>query len=304
MSNHDDPTKIGKALIIADPWIGLILDGSKTWEMRSSNTAHRGWFGLIRKGTGEVWGIARLVSSGPRLSSQEMADSVAEHRIPVIGGGGDQTLRWNVPWKLAGVLKLSPPVPYRRKSGAVRWVILDEAATAGIARQVESIRSALEGGLPAGGPTESRSNAAGEPGPRSRPWVATGARPGEARPRSTLLQRSSVTESVLGDDESLTCVKATKKMSIWRTSRREIFAVERPNGEMYVIDSLDVRDLPVKAEQYPASKLNQIVDGKERYGRHSGLKSVPQLRMADLVRFLPDGNDEVRLLLEIVKARR
>jgi len=49
MPNHDDPTKIVKALIIADPWIDLILDGRKTWEMRSRNTGHRGWFGLIRK---------------------------------------------------------------------------------------------------------------------------------------------------------------------------------------------------------------------------------------------------------------
>ena len=63
---------ITKALIIADPWIGYLLDGTKTWEMRSSGAAHRGWLGLIRKGTGAIYGIARLVDVGPQLSPEEM----------------------------------------------------------------------------------------------------------------------------------------------------------------------------------------------------------------------------------------
>ena len=31
--------RISKGLIIADPWIDYILDGKKTWEMRSSETS-------------------------------------------------------------------------------------------------------------------------------------------------------------------------------------------------------------------------------------------------------------------------
>jgi hypothetical protein len=42
--------RVTKGLIIADPWIGYVLEGSKTWEMRSSKTSVRGPFGLIRKG--------------------------------------------------------------------------------------------------------------------------------------------------------------------------------------------------------------------------------------------------------------
>jgi hypothetical protein len=53
--------KFGKALIISEPWIDYILEGTKTWEMRSSGVSHRGWFGLIKKGTGAVHGVARLV---------------------------------------------------------------------------------------------------------------------------------------------------------------------------------------------------------------------------------------------------
>ena len=45
---------ITKALIVADPWIEYLLNGTKDWEMRSSGASHRGWFGLIRKGSGAV----------------------------------------------------------------------------------------------------------------------------------------------------------------------------------------------------------------------------------------------------------
>ena len=38
-----------QGLIIADPWIGNILDGSKTSEMRSSPTQVRSAFALIRE---------------------------------------------------------------------------------------------------------------------------------------------------------------------------------------------------------------------------------------------------------------
>ena len=40
-----------KGLIIADPWIGYIISGTKTWEMRSRNTTIRGRIALIRKGS-------------------------------------------------------------------------------------------------------------------------------------------------------------------------------------------------------------------------------------------------------------
>jgi hypothetical protein len=38
-------------LVIDKPWIDLILDGKKTWEMRSTLTKKRGKIALIRKGS-------------------------------------------------------------------------------------------------------------------------------------------------------------------------------------------------------------------------------------------------------------
>src|SRR5947209_18338036 len=49
-----------KALIIREPWIGHILSGAKTWEMRTSKTSLRGRIGLIRKGSGVVVGVADI----------------------------------------------------------------------------------------------------------------------------------------------------------------------------------------------------------------------------------------------------
>lgn len=127
---------ISKALIIADPWIGYILDGSKTWEMRSSGASHRGWFGLIRKGTGAVYGVARLIDVGAPLSPAEMIATFDRHRIPEALIRSGEVAKWNTPWKLADVRRLDRPVPYTHKSGAVTWVELDAAAIDGVARQI------------------------------------------------------------------------------------------------------------------------------------------------------------------------
>lgn len=128
--------KIRKALIIADPWISYILDGSKTWEMRSNAVSHRGWFGLIRKGTGAVYGVARLVDTGAPLSPDEMVATFEHHRIPEDMIRSGEVAKWNTPWILADVQRLSSPVPYRHRSGAVTWVELDEDVSGAIAHQI------------------------------------------------------------------------------------------------------------------------------------------------------------------------
>lgn len=132
--------RIAKGLIIADPWIGYLLDGSKTWEMRSSATSHRGWFGLIRKGTGAVSGVAKLAEVGMPLSPSEMIASFERHRIPEHMIRSGEVAKWNVPWKLTDVRPLDRPVPYRHKSGAVTWVELNEEA-------IDGITAALRGDL-------------------------------------------------------------------------------------------------------------------------------------------------------------
>ncbi len=130
--------QITKALIIAAPWIGRLLDGSKTWEMRSTAASHRGWFGLIRKSSGAVYGVARLVEVGAPLSPAEMIETYKYHRIPASMVWSGEVAKWNTPWKLADIQRFDTPIPYQHKSGAVTWVELDPEAVAAIAVQVGS----------------------------------------------------------------------------------------------------------------------------------------------------------------------
>jgi hypothetical protein len=126
--------RITKGLIIADPWIGYILMGQKTWEMRSTGTSFRGLFGLIKKGSGAIWGVARLLNVGASLSAEEMISTFRQHRIPEEQIRGGAVAKWTVPWKLADVTSLKEPVPYVHKSGAVTWVELDPQVDAAISR--------------------------------------------------------------------------------------------------------------------------------------------------------------------------
>lgn len=128
--------RITKGLIIADPWIGYILGGTKDWEMRSTGASHRGWFGLIRKGTGAVYGVARLIEAGAPLSPEEMIATFEHHRIPEHMIRSGEVAKWNTPWKLVDVRRLDRPVAYRHKSGAVTWVELDDAAVDGVTSQL------------------------------------------------------------------------------------------------------------------------------------------------------------------------
>lgn len=130
---------ITTGLVIADPWIGMILEGTKTWEMRSTSTSRRGWIGLIRKGTGCVWGVARIAECGHPMSPEEMIGTFGKHRIPVQMILSGEVAKWNTPWKLEDVRALAKPVPYIHKPGAVIWVALDEQVGQAIYRETPPV---------------------------------------------------------------------------------------------------------------------------------------------------------------------
>jgi hypothetical protein len=136
--------EVTKGLVIADPWIGYILDGTKTWEMRSTETSLRGSFALIRKGSGSgaVWGVATLANIGRRMSPQEMIETVHHHRIPAEMIRSGEVAKWNVPWILSDVQRLETPVPYEHPSGAVTWVNLDHEVSRTIADQLKGASAA------------------------------------------------------------------------------------------------------------------------------------------------------------------
>lgn len=118
-----------KGLIIREPWIGLILSGAKTWEMRSRPTTIRGTIALIRGGSGLVCGTAELVDSLPALTNEQMRANQHLHGIPEADLDAAVSKGWNTPWMLQNVRRLDPPVSYIHPSGAVIWVTLPELIT-------------------------------------------------------------------------------------------------------------------------------------------------------------------------------
>ena len=123
-----------KGLVIDEPWIGLIVSGEKTWEMRSRNTLVRGRIALIRKGSKTVIGIADLVRTLPKLSVPELKASVGNHRVPESEIG--KKFKHSTAWVLQGARPLRKPVPYPHPAGAVIWVNLDPEATARVEQQL------------------------------------------------------------------------------------------------------------------------------------------------------------------------
>lgn len=128
-----------KALVVDEPWIGLILQGKKTWEMRSRRTHHRGMAALIRKGSGRVVGITHVIGCHGPLSADVLATNAARHRVPAEVFRSGSSVAWNIAWELDRSAALPFPVPYAHPLGAVVWVDLDESATAQILMQVADL---------------------------------------------------------------------------------------------------------------------------------------------------------------------
>lgn len=113
-----------KGLIVDEPWVSLLLNRKKTWEMRSTHTATRDRIALIRKGSGTVVGVADLVDSIGPLDDIAWRAHQERHQIPLSQQA--ETRSWNHAWVLDSVRPLIKPVPYSHPNGAVVWVRLPE----------------------------------------------------------------------------------------------------------------------------------------------------------------------------------
>lgn len=127
---------ISRALIVAEPWLDLILSGKKIWEMRSRSTKLRGWVGLIRKGSGKVVGAVKITGSGDALDTNAMLANHDRHLIPVDTIRAGLVASWNTPWYLENAIKFAEPIHYHHPSGAVTWVSLEDAVCQAIAAQM------------------------------------------------------------------------------------------------------------------------------------------------------------------------
>lgn len=120
-----------KGLVIRQPWIGMILRGEKTWEMRSQPCRHRGPLALIEKGSGTVVAVAVMTDDLAPLSEAELRSSIVKHGIPAAEIPDAIRRGWVRPWVFADVTRLSRPVPYDHTSGG-SWVNLTDAEEAAV----------------------------------------------------------------------------------------------------------------------------------------------------------------------------
>lgn len=109
-----------KGLIIKDPWIDLILDDKKRWEIRGMATKIRERILLIKSGTGCIWGEAGLVDCF-KVSIEQLQNSYFQHRIP-IEEIHDIKYRNPYAWVIEKPRRYYTPIPYKHPKGAIIWV--------------------------------------------------------------------------------------------------------------------------------------------------------------------------------------
>lgn len=109
-----------KGIVIKQPWIDLIFDGKKTWEIRSKTAKIRGKIALIQSGSGLVIGTVELADS-KELSFEEYQRSGAFHAIE-----DTSIIKYKKihAWVLQNAVRFETPIPYTHPQGAVIWVNL------------------------------------------------------------------------------------------------------------------------------------------------------------------------------------
>jgi len=116
-------------VLMADP-LEKILTGRKSMELRGRHNRQLGKVALIRKGSGQIFGIADIVESVGPMDMNEFRARIYEHgvessRLQEVFDKG-----WTIGWRMANVKKLRYPVPYVHKG--MSQVKLDDEAVAGL----------------------------------------------------------------------------------------------------------------------------------------------------------------------------
>ncbi len=112
------------AVPIKAPFVDWIIDGKKTWEIRTRSTNIRGRVGLIKSKSLTVVGTCEIVDViGPLTAA--MVQKNAQSKINEAAGDCLGCIG-QYAWVLADVRRIVRPVPYDHPSGAVTWVKLDD----------------------------------------------------------------------------------------------------------------------------------------------------------------------------------
>lgn len=110
-----------KGLIIKSPYIELILEGKKKWEIRGKNTRVRGKIALIKSGSKKIYGEVDLTDC-IELSLEDYNKYCVEFY-----GRKENSLpyRKTYAWVVENPRTYDFPIGYKHPKGAVIWVNLD-----------------------------------------------------------------------------------------------------------------------------------------------------------------------------------
>ncbi len=118
-------TSLDRLLVVAEPWASRLVDGDKTWELRTTSSNVRGPIGIAAKGTGTIIGAVTLVDVHGPFTRTEIAPYEHLHRVPASSTSTYSGPKGLYAWEMAGAVRFEVPIPYRHPQGAVIWVRLD-----------------------------------------------------------------------------------------------------------------------------------------------------------------------------------
>ena len=107
-------------LIVKQPWIEMILEGSKTLEIRSSRTSKRGKVALIESGSSQIVGEVEITGC-IEISREDFHAYQESHKVLDLDNVHYKRLYG---WRLANVNRYAVPVRYSHPKGAIVWVDL------------------------------------------------------------------------------------------------------------------------------------------------------------------------------------
>lgn len=110
-------------LIIKPNWADMVLSGVKPWEIRGSRTSKRGTIGIIKSGSGKVFGTVELVDCIPLLQPELIHENMHRHHVSL------EMIPYSKPWAwvFENPIIYPKPIPYKHPQGAIIWVNLDTA---------------------------------------------------------------------------------------------------------------------------------------------------------------------------------
>ena len=107
-------------LIIQEPWINLILDGRKTFEIRGRHCKkeHERIYLALSGGGGIVLGSVEFVRCHGPLTRDEWVSGANRH---CVAGSSLPYGSSTYAWEMASPVRFHTPVPYEHKQGVVVW---------------------------------------------------------------------------------------------------------------------------------------------------------------------------------------